>query len=352
MNIGINARVFSLETPAGAAQVGIQHTSNLIDRSESCTLYGHEGGCRWFDNSPAYRSTLFPWNSQAFGVVWERSVLPVLAAKDDLDILFCPNANAPPITWSDHKTVVLVHHVGAQHGHSSLQRFYRKATIPLGVRNADAVVTVSEFSKDKIVETLPVKQNDVYVVYNGIDELFFEKNAGEPIEVPDEYILFVGSADERKNLSRLIQAYNQLDTDCELVVVGPSDTAAFGNEKVDRDDIINLGYISRGELRYVYENATLFAYPSLYEGFGLPPLEAAACGTPVVTSNVTAIPEVMGDAAEFVDPYNIDSIKRGLEVVHNSDRLEELSQKGVDRSKQFTWDKATNRLLGVFEGLI
>ncbi len=114
---------------------------------------------------------------------------------------------------------------------------------------------------------------------------------------------------------------------------------------------MNLGYVSREELIYVYENATLFAYPSLYEGFGLPPLEAAARGTPVVTSNVTAIPEVMGEAAEFVDPYDIDSIKQGLEIVHNSNRLEELSQKGRTRSEQFTWDKATNRLLGVFEEL-
>jgi len=351
MNIGVNARVFSLETPAGAAQVGIQHSKNLIDRSR-CILYGHENGRRWFDNTPAYRSTLFPWNSQAFGTIWERSVLPVLAAKDDLDILFCPNANVPPITGNGYKTVVMVHHIGAEHGHSTLQRFYRKSTIPFGVRNANAVVTVSEFSKNKIVENLPVKQNEVHVIYNGIDELFLEENAGEPIEVPDEYILFVGSADERKNLSGLIQAYEQLDTDCELVVVGPSDTVAFGQEGVDREDIVNLGYVSREELRYVYENATLFAYPSLYEGFGLPPLEAAACGTPVVTSNVTAMPEVMGEAAEFVDPYDINSIKRGLEVIHDSDRLEELSKKGRDRSKQFTWDKATNRLLGVFEGIL
>lgn len=350
MNIGVNARVFSLETPAGAAQVGIRHTKNLIDRS-GCTLYGHKGGQRWFNNTPVYRSTLFPWNSQAFGIVWERSVLPVLAAKDNLDVLFCPNANAPPITWNDYKTVVMIHHIGAEHGHSTLQRFYRKSTIPFGVRNADAVVTVSEFSKNKIVKNLPIRHNDVHVIHNGIDELFLEENAGEPIEVPDKYILFVGSADERKNLSGLIQAYEQLDTDCEIVVVGPSETVAFGQEGVDREDIVNLGYISREELRYVYENATLFAYPSLYEGFGLPPLEAAACGTPVVTSNVTAIPEVMGEAAEFVDPYDADSIKRGLEIIHDSDRLEELSQKGRDRSKQFTWNKATNQLLGVFEGL-
>lgn len=352
MNVGINARVFSLKTPGGAARVGIRHTANLIERSIPCTLYGHEESRRWFEDEIRCQNTLFPWNSQMFGVGWERTVLPILTARDNLDILFCPNANAPPITDSNHKTVIMVHHVGAEHGHSSIQRLYRNVAIPAGVRNADAVVTVSNFSKDKIVEDLPVTADNVHVVYNGVDGLFFDETGGQPIELPDEYILFVGSADERKNLARLTQAYEKLETDHELVIVGPSDVVAYGQEEINRDNFVNLGYVSKEELRYVYDNATLFAYPSLYEGFGLPPLEAAACGTPVVTSNITAIPEVMGDAAEFVDPYDVNSIKQGLEVIHNDDRLDELAQKGHERASQFTWQKATDRLLTVFRDLV
>ncbi|MFB6186106.1 MAG: glycosyltransferase, partial [Halobacteriaceae archaeon] len=253
MKVGINARVFSLDTPAGAAQVGIQHTSNLLDRSIQCELYGHPNGHQWFSSSVPYKSSFFSWNSQPFGIGWERTVMPALAAKGDLDILFCPNANAPPITAGNHKAVVMIHHVGATHGHSFVQRVYRKSMIPLGVRNADAVVTVSKFSKQKIVERLPISQENVHVVHNGVDELYFDDSRGSPVDLPDDYILFVGSSDERKNLQSLIGAFQQIGTDHELVVVGPSDRAAFGKEGLDRDDISNMGYLTEDELRYVYD---------------------------------------------------------------------------------------------------
>jgi glycosyltransferase involved in cell wall biosynthesis len=224
--------------------------------------------------------------------------------------------------------------------------------IPFGVRQADAVVTVSNFSKQKIVEQLPVTKPDVHVIYNGIDDIFFNDDTGDPVDVPEQYILFVGSADERKNLRRLIEAYDELESGVELVVVGPQDSIAYGNEGVDREDIINLGYVSRRELRYLYERASLFAYPSLYEGFGLPPLEAAACGTPVVTSDVTAIPEVMGEAAEYVDPYDVDSIIEGLKILDDTNRLAELRKRGPEQAKQFTRERATKRLLHVFRQVI
>jgi|AntDeeMinimDraft_4_1070355.scaffolds.fasta_scaffold01406_8 glycosyltransferase involved in cell wall biosynthesis len=352
MKIGINARVFCVDNPDGAAQVGINHTSNLLkETAHSCVLYGHPSCTRWFEDPAKCESSFFNWKSQIFGIGWERSVLPVTAHFDNLDVLFCPNANVPPIEFADHSTIMMIHHVGAEHGHSSIQRFYRKLMLPLGARRSDAIVTVSEFSKDKIIENLPVNDEDVHVIYNGIDPIFFEEQGGEPVELPENYILFVGSADERKNLSRLIAAYDKLDSDIDLVVIGPQDSIAYGNEEIDRDNITNLGYVSKEELLYVYQHATIFAYPSLYEGFGLPPVEAAACGTPVVTSDVSAIPEIMGDAAEYVDPYDVDSICRGLEIINNPDRLQELTNYGHQRAQRYTWKKATNRLLEVFESV-
>jgi glycosyltransferase involved in cell wall biosynthesis len=350
MKVGINGRVFGVDSPDGAAQVGIQYSENLLAApGVDCRLYGPREAGRWFEDKIPLTSTGFRWNSQAYGVLWERTVMPTLAAGAGLDVLFCPNANAPPVTVGDYQTVMLVHHIGAEHGHSPIQRAYRRAMIPAGARQADALITVSEFSKKKIVERLPVADSDVHVVYNGVDNIFFEKGVGERVEVPEEYVLFVGSADERKNLRRLLTAYDELDPDEEMVVVGPQDSIAYGSEEVDRDDIINLGYVSRAELRYLYEHATLFAYPSLYEGFGLPPLEAAACGTPVVTSDVTAIPEVMGNAAEYVDPYDIDSIRAGLKILNDPDRLAELRNKGPARAERFTWQRATDELIDVFE---
>lgn len=353
MDIGINARVFGVRTPDGAAQVGIRHAQNLINRQEiDCMLYGHQSCSQWFDEGVRLQNKAFRWNSQVYGIGWERTALPVLAANDDLDILFCPNANAPPINGRSYRTVLMIHHVGSQHGHSPIQRAYRKSMIPLGVMQADAVVTVSDFSKEIIIERLPIDERDVHTIYNGVNHIFFEENAGQPINVPEDYILFVGSADERKNLKRLLSAYEAMDSDIELVVAGPQDSIAYGRESINRDGITNLGYVSQAELRYIYEQATLFAYPSLYEGFGLPPVEAAACGTPVVTSNVSAIPEVMGDAAEYVDPYDVDSIRQGLEIIHDSDRLAELSERGRKRAQKYTWKKATDRLLNVFNEVV
>ncbi|TVT94768.1 glycosyltransferase family 4 protein [Haloferax volcanii] len=352
MDIGINARVFGVNTPDGSAQVGIHHTSNLLkDTDHSCILYGHPDCKQWFDRAPNNRSPLFRWSSQVFGVAWERTVLPTATRFDDLDVLFCPNANAPPVRSSNYATVMMIHHVGAEHGHSSIQRAYRKIMIPLGAYQSDAIVTVSEFSKKKIVDKLPVNEDRVHVIYNGIDDVYFDEDQGTPVDLPDEFILFVGSADERKNLKRLLSAYEQLESDIDLVVIGPQDSIAYGREDIDRDDIINLGYVTKEELRYVYEHATVFAYPSLYEGFGLPPVEAAACGTPVVTSNVSAIPEIMGDAAEYVDPYDVDSIRNGLEIIDDPERLDDLAEKGHQRAQRYTWEKATKRLIDVFKSV-
>ncbi|GAA0240883.1 glycosyltransferase family 1 protein [Halobacterium noricense] len=272
----------------------------------------------------------------------------MLAALDDLDVLFCPNANVPPLGSNAHQTVVMIHHVGTEHGHSSIQRAYRRIAIPSGVQYADKVVTVSEFSKKKIVEELQIDESNVHVIYNGVDDIFFNDVKETNIDLPDDFILFVGSTDERKNLSRLLAAYKQLNSDIELVVVGAQNGIAFGKEQVDRSEIINLGYVSERELRYIYEQATLLAYPSLYEGFGLPPVEAAACGTPVLTSNVSAIPEIMGEAAEYVDPLDVTSIRNGLDIIHDPERLTELSRKGKKQAKKYTWEKATKRLMKVF----
>lgn len=349
MNIGVNARVFSVDTPDGAAQVGIQHAINLVKNPEfSCRLYGHPCGKQWFDTNPTIHSPLYLFNSQLYGVIWERTVLPILAGSNDIDLLFCPNANVPPIGGGDHKVVTMIHHISDSYGQSYTQRAYRRTMVPLGVRRSDAIVTVSEFSKKKIVENLPVAEEDVYVIYNGIDPIFFEKNSGDPVDLPNEYLLFVGSAVRRKNLKKLLKAYNRIDYDIDLVVVGPEDSIAYDDENVDRDSIINLGYVSKAELRYLYANATVFVYPSLYEGFGLPPVEAAACGTPVITSNVSAIPEIMGDAAEYVDPHSVDSIREGIDIINNKERLDELSELGRQQAKKYTWEKSTKQLIDVF----
>ena len=173
-------------------------------------------------------------------------------------------------------------------------------------------------------------------------------------------MLFVGSIEPRKNLKSLIGAYLSLDKgirkDTKLVLAG---FKGWENEEIMqllkkvKSDVVYLGYLSNIELGKLYNLATLFVYPSLYEGFGLPPLEAMACGCPVVVSDTASLPEVCGDAAQYVDPRDVDSIAEGIDkVLSDEAHRRSLIARGIARSKLFSWDKAAKKHLEVFEDAV
>jgi glycosyltransferase involved in cell wall biosynthesis len=249
---------------------------------------------------------------------------------------------------------VQIHDVNAMEGHSSsAHQLYRRLAIPRAADVADAVVTVSEFSKREIVSHLGIGPDKIRVVYNGVDEYFFEPGDGDPFDLPDSYVLYVGAINPRKNVERLVEAFNRLDGGPgipeKLVLIGPERKAIF--KAVDLEDstaIVTPGYVTRAELKYAYTHADLFAFPSLYEGFGLPPLEAMACGTPVVAGEAGALPEVLGDAAEFVDPSDVDAIARGIQrVLTNQGCANDLVLRGSERVKKYTWEGAVDTLVNM-----
>lgn len=352
MRVGVNARAFSDSEPDGAAQAGIELTRRLIKSSEwEVVLYGPPSVSRWFD-SVSVRSSLLRSDSQLVGVLWERTVLPVLAEADEIDVLLCPNANAPPLSTATYKVVMYIHDINAMKGMSSrLHRLYRRMAVPTGARVADAIVTVSEFSKREIVEHTRIPAEMIHVIYNGIDGYFHGDESGEPIDLPESYILYVGAMNPRKNLRGLLDAYDRLKTEygCEhrLVIVGPRNKFMYDAMDVDvsRPDIVTPGYLSREQLKFTYEHADLFAFLSKYEGFGLPPLEAMACGTPVVASEASALPEILNGAVEFVDPEDTDDIASGLwRVLVDPEHAVRLVQTGRDHASQFRWDRTAEEL--------
>jgi glycosyltransferase involved in cell wall biosynthesis len=183
---------------------------------------------------------------------------------------------------------------------------------------------------------------NVIVVGCGVDNKFSpigpRYNPGYP------YLLYVGNRKPHKNIDRLLKAFAQskLSDDLKLVMSGEPDidTATLIKELKLEDRVVFVGLIDDDKLPEFYRGAVAFIFPSLYEGFGLPPLEAMACGTPVLTSNVTSIPEVVGDAALMVDPYDVEAIASGIKrLVEDSQLRKELSQKGIARAKLFSWDK-------------
>ncbi len=238
-------------------------------------------------------------------------------------------------------------------------RHYARFVLPRAARAADAVIAVSQATKVDIIEALAIPEQRVVVVPNGVDPCFrpgpAEHDGAQDVRrrfgLPRAFVLTVGAVEPRKNLPRLLQAVARLrarpDTaDVVLVHAGPDGWLAGDVSRTVQalnlsSAVRFLGYVPRAELAALYCAARLCAYPALYEGFGLPVAEAMACGCPVVTSNVSSLPEVAGDAALLVDAHSVEEIAAGVAALWtDAARRRELSVKGRVRAACFTWERA------------
>ncbi|MDO6827551.1 glycosyltransferase family 1 protein [Poseidonibacter sp. 1_MG-2023] len=227
---------------------------------------------------------------------------------------------------------------------------------------SDMIITGSNFSKQEILDRLDFKENQIRVIYHGINHDLFKmyNDIKLDFQVPKKFIFSVGSIEPRKNLLGLLKAYNLLSKDVKseykLVLAG---FKGWENKEImqiidnNKENIIYLGFISDIELAKVYNLATCFLFPSFYEGFGLPVLEAMACGTPVVCSNRSSLPEVGEDAVVYCNPDDISDIKEKIELVLKDTLLQtEMIKKGMQRAKLFSWDKSAKEHIKVFEEVL
>lgn len=234
-------------------------------------------------------------------------------------------------------------------------------------RGADAIITISENSKKDIIRYLGIPPGRISVIPGGIDERFKPQNDPEAISairskygLNRAFILHVGTLEPRKNLVGLIQAYHRSRAreEYQLVMAGGKGwmyKQIFKTvEKLGlTKDVIFTGYVPEIDLPALYNASSLFVFPSLYEGFGLPPLEAMACGTPVVTSKVSSLPEVTADAALLVDPLNIEEIKDSIDSVLSDHKLaSSLKTKGLDRAGLFTWERTAEKTIEVYRKVL
>ncbi|MCX8082788.1 MAG: glycosyltransferase family 4 protein [bacterium] len=230
------------------------------------------------------------------------------------------------------------------------------------IRKSDRIITVSNAAKDDIVKYLSVNPSKISVTHLGKDEIFYPREINKGIlnkyKILKRFILTSPVYPSRKNFARILLSFEKIrkNNNCQLVSFGKvkkyGEWYAIFNRLPDsiREDIIFLGYIPHTELPYLYSSAEFFIYPSLYEGFGLPPLEAMSCGCPVITSNTSSLPEVVGDAGIFIDPYNVDEMAENMERLLTDEKLrEQLRTKGLERAKQFTWEKTARETLKVYE---
>jgi len=355
MRVGVNARTFNVNEPDGAVQSARKLTRALGNRDDvELVLYGDAELATQFECAESVNSTGFLSNSPFFGVVWERTVLPLVTNTADLDILLCPNGNSPPI---DIPVITYIHDVNAQKKMSSgTHELYRRLLVPLGAKNSDAIVTVSEFSKREIQGHLPNSIPDIHVVYNGIDKVYRREGTGDKLDLPEKYLLYVGAMNPRKNVERLVKAFDSIRETIphSLVLIGPENKSMYKEMDISSlsDDLLLPGFVTEQELKYAYTNADGFVYPPLYEGFGLPPLEAMACGTPVVSSNRSSLPEILNGYAQLVDPTEVDAIADAILDVATMHTSSERRAELKNHARRFSWERAADELVDVMTNVV
>ncbi len=231
---------------------------------------------------------------------------------------------------------------------------YYKYFLNITLKKALAIFAPSEYTKKEILKHYSLNPDMIHVTPLGIQQRYFDEIKKDNT-VREKFILYVGRIAPTKNVSALLEAYNSLKDKVEehMIVVG-NGPLEYINSIRDRGFVSEKVTIKKNaklsEILELYKKASLFVFPTLYEGFGLPPIEAMACGCPVVVSNTTSLPEVCGDAAEYVDPSDIKSIADGILKVLGNDKLRiELSKKGIERAKQFTWEKTARATLEIIK---
>ena len=259
-----------------------------------------------------------------------------------------------------------IHLMFPQYLPSRLALAYARTSIKMASKRADRVLTVSESSKRDILRFVDVPADKIDVIYNAYDERFGVEPDEEDVirvreryQLHDEFVLYAGNVKPHKNLERLIEAFhivrNRGLDHLKLVLIGDEISKYAALRRAVHQHQLHkyvrfLGYLPEQTLAVMYRLAGVFVFPSLYEGFGLPPLEAMASGTPVVTSNVSSLPEVAGDAALLVDPYDPVAIADGIYTVLTDESVRgDLRRKGIARASQFSWEQSARRVREIYD---
>lgn len=331
------------------------NSRNLVGHTTGVQRYTQKIIENWKESSIKQISPEINFASGLKGHFWEQFILPRHCENNKL--LWCPS-NTGPLFYTNQ--VVTVHDtVPFDHPEWLNPKFvmWYKFLQPKLLNKVKHVITISEFSKNKIIEHFKIPEEKISVIYNGVDiseSMIFNKENIKFKNLPP-YILTVGSLEPRKNLNRLIAAFmeykNETRTDVKLVIVGKKGVSrVFGDSNItdiNNDHIIFTDHVSDTELQYLYKNCLGFCYPSLYEGFGLPPLEAMHFSIPVLTSDNTAMKELCQDRAILVDPHSIISITEGIfDLLSNK-----ISEETIFNNKLYveglSWKKCSDQTVNV-----
>lgn len=363
MRIGIDARLLS-EPVTGIGRYTVELAKELVIMPGELCLYSAATfpAKQWRQDNVAVRSANL--HSRASKMLWSQSCLPHWAAKDHVDVFWGPTHRLPRYLSAQIARVVTIHDLVWKHAGETmrpLSRWVEKRLMPQAIHQADRIVAVSVSTAKAIEAEYPAVSDRIRVVYPGTTDLPTPLNyqSLSTLGIDSPYFLFVGTLEPRKNLKRLLEAYSLLDVNirnrARLVIAGGKgwgrvDLAVTVKELGMKDHVVLTGYVNETQLATLYAHARFLAMPSLYEGFGLPLIEAMSFGVPVLTSDRSSMPEVAGDAGVLVDPFNVHHIARGLfSLLCNDLYRDHLASMAIRNARRFTWQNAARDMWTVFE---
>ena len=277
-----------------------------------------------------------------------------------VDIFFSPHIFSAPVS-RNCKIVTTFHDLSFENHkefYSASKNYWHFSMNPeKQAQRSNKIIAVSKSTKEDLIKIYKIRSEKIKVVYSGIRLESETIDIKKKYSLPEKYILYLGTIEPRKNIIGIIKAFEKLKKQktknhkLKLVIAGSKGWLyenifkTVQNSSV-KNDIIFTGFIEDKDKSALYDLADLFVYPSFYEGFGFPPLEAMACGTPVITSNFSSLPEAVGDAAIMINPYNIDELAKGMEMVLTDEKLRNvLIERGFKQTKKFSWQKCAEETL-------
>lgn len=370
MNIGIDASRTNKKAMTGTEWYSYHVIEHILknDKDNHFTLYFRDKENQSFYESKNTKIRNIPWLGRHF---WTQGGLSLEMLLHKPDLLFVP---AHVLPFFAPASVTTCHDVGFKRYpelYTLRERLYHGYSMWKSLKEAAAIITISEFSKKEIIDLYGADESKVYVVYNGYDSNIYNESkddAGiertkEQYNIEGEYIYAIGRKETKKNICGLIDIFSELKTneehkDLKLVIVG---SAGFGYEQIKnkmntskwKEHIIETGWISSQDAVHLLKGSRALVFPSYYEGFGLPLIEAMACGIPVVSSNRASLPEIAGDAALLCDPDQHAIFAEHIhKVLSDMSVRSVLIQRGHERARDFSWDTCGQQTLDIIHKVL
>ena len=345
-----------------------------LDQVNQYLLVAREQDRSKFDSLPPNFSFLIEHSGES--PFWNDAVLPYTLKKNQVQLLHTPHYQAPRflrcksvITIHDCVHILFPNYASSKSAYNQAKNATRRT-----IKKCSHIFTVSEATQRDLVRLFSVPEEKITVVYNAIDERAVlsdspeeQKRVLERYQIQDPFLLYAGNIKPHKNIARIIEAFSVIKTELKddetwknlkLIIIGDElSKHQFLRRTVIRSgvqhDVRFFGFVPYETLKVFYKSAQIFVFPSLYEGFGLPPLEAMANGTPVLASNVSSLPEVLGDAALLINPDNVFEISRGLKhLLFDSHLREELIEKGLEQVRRYSWSKSAELVWKTYKKVI